>query len=110
MKELLEESLQTGSEQTSAFTEDLIGLLLEWLSLHRKGQDIAYTPMGFIFRGRPLYESHFFFTTQRRDIQEGSTRTSEGSRRTGSNSGGHEDVDSDNEIEWALMDHWVWLR
>lgn len=86
------------SEQTSIFTKDPVGFLLEWLTLRRKGQDIMHTPMGYICHGRPLYESHAFFKTQRRDVEEGITPfLSTGG--TGGNSGDSEDVDSDFEDE-----------
>ncbi len=94
---------EKSSEQTFIFTKDPIGLLLEWLTLRRKGQDIMHTPMGSICHGRPLYESHTFFITQRRDVEEGITPFV-GSRGTGGNSGGPEDVDSDFEDEWAPVD------
>lgn len=47
-----------------ALVTETIGLLLEWLSLRRKGQDIMHTPMGYVCQGRPLDSGHAFFVSQ----------------------------------------------
>ena len=41
--------------------ESLAEFLMEWLSIRRKGQDIAQTPMGYVCQGKPLDGSHPFF-------------------------------------------------
>jgi hypothetical protein len=48
--------------KTTAFTRKPLAFLQEWLALRRKGQDFSQTPMGFVCQGKPLFESHPFFT------------------------------------------------
>jgi hypothetical protein len=45
-----------------SFTRKPLSFLQEWLAIRRKGQDFAQTPMGFVCQGKPLPESHPFFT------------------------------------------------
>lgn len=47
---------------TVTFTRKPLAFLQEWLSIRRKGQDFAQTPMGFVCQGKPLLESHPFFS------------------------------------------------
>lgn len=43
------------------FTARPLTFLQEWLSVRRRGQDFAHSPMGFIAQGKPLQGSHPFF-------------------------------------------------
>lgn len=52
------------SSELNAPTTRLIGFLIEWLSLRRKGQDIMHTPIGYVCQGRPLNSEHPFFSLQ----------------------------------------------
>ena len=49
-------------QEVEAFTRKPLTFLQEWLAVRRKGQDFAQTPMGFVCQGKPLVESHPFFT------------------------------------------------
>ena len=49
-------------QELTAFTCKPLTFLQEWLAVRRKGQDFAQTPMGFVCQGKPLVESHPFFT------------------------------------------------
>lgn len=44
------------------FTARPLTFLQEWLSIRRRGQDFAHSPMGFIAQGKPLQENHPFFS------------------------------------------------
>ena len=44
-----------------------LSFLQEWLAIRRKGQDFAQTPMGFVCQGKPLAETHPFFTRLEKD-------------------------------------------
>lgn len=50
-----------------AFSRKPLSFLQEWLSIRRKGQDFAHTPMGFVCQGKPLLASHPFFTRPETD-------------------------------------------
>ncbi|KAM4067480.1 hypothetical protein HRG_001403 [Hirsutella rhossiliensis] len=52
----------SGEASRSVPAGDINAFLLEWLTVRRKGQDIMHTPMGYICQGRPLKESHPFFS------------------------------------------------
>ena len=62
-------SLVAKVENTRIYTRSgaprtgLVSLLLEWLSLRRKGQDIMHTPMGYVCQGRDLHREHPFFAS-----------------------------------------------
>lgn len=52
------------SSGLDAPTTRVVGFLIEWLSLRRKGQDIMHTPIGYVCQGRPLNREHGFFSLQ----------------------------------------------
>jgi hypothetical protein len=62
--ELEEESVD---KNTKVFTKKPLMFLQEWLALRRKGQDFSHTPMGHLCQGKPLLESHPFFTKPQSD-------------------------------------------
>ena len=43
------------------FTTRPLTFLQEWLSIRRRGQDFAHSPMGYIAQGKPLQGNHPFF-------------------------------------------------
>ncbi|PQE25690.1 p-loop containing nucleoside triphosphate hydrolase protein [Rutstroemia sp. NJR-2017a BBW] len=50
------------SSNRTGLTSKPLSFLHEWLTVRRKGQDFAYTPMGFVCQGKPLTASHSFFS------------------------------------------------
>lgn len=48
-------------EPCVAFTARPLTFLQEWLSVRRRGQDFAHSPMGFLAQGKPLQANHPFF-------------------------------------------------
>jgi hypothetical protein len=48
-------------KRPTTFTPQPLVFMQEWLSLRRKGQDFAHTPMGFVCQGKPLGPDHPFF-------------------------------------------------
>ncbi|EHK99950.1 hypothetical protein M7I_4031 [Glarea lozoyensis 74030] len=48
-------------KKPTTFTPKPLVFMQEWLSLRRKGQDFAHTPMGFVCQGKPLGPDHPFF-------------------------------------------------
>jgi hypothetical protein len=70
-------------QKAKAFTRKPLTFLQEWLTVRRKGQDFAHTPMGFICQGKQLLESHPFFLRSdsdqiRKEIQIKKARTTAG--------------------------------
>ena len=53
---------------TKVFAKRPLMFLQEWLALRRKGQDFSHTPMGHLCQGKPLLESHPFFTKPENDV------------------------------------------
>jgi hypothetical protein len=49
------------SQQIRSFTRKPLTFLHEWLTVRRKGQDFAHTPMGYVCQGKPLTANHPFF-------------------------------------------------
>lgn len=54
----------SASRQSNATTTEKTRFILEWTSLRRKGQDVMYTPLGYVCQGRPLGIEHAFFVTR----------------------------------------------
>ncbi|KAK6855591.1 hypothetical protein PG995_007742 [Apiospora arundinis] len=52
---------RNGHQEPSGFTSKPFTFTREWLSVRRRGQDIAYSPMGFIASGKPLHADLPFF-------------------------------------------------
>ncbi|KAM3074144.1 hypothetical protein ACMFMG_003034 [Clarireedia jacksonii] len=52
------------SRKCTGFTSKPLTFMQEWLTVRRKGQDFAYTPMGFVCQGKPLTANHPFFSQQ----------------------------------------------
>ena len=50
------------TQEHGAIARKPLSFLQEWLAIRRKGQDFAQTPMGFVCQGKPLAETHPFFT------------------------------------------------
>ncbi|PQE21089.1 p-loop containing nucleoside triphosphate hydrolase protein [Rutstroemia sp. NJR-2017a WRK4] len=50
------------SSNCTGLTSKPLSFLHEWLTVRRKGQDFAYTPMGFVCQGKPLTADHSFFS------------------------------------------------
>jgi hypothetical protein len=48
-------------KKPKTFTAKLLTFMQEWLSLRRKGQDFAQTPMGYVCQGKVLKADHPFF-------------------------------------------------
>ncbi|KAK7937284.1 uncharacterized protein PG986_014152 [Apiospora aurea] len=55
----------SGHHETTGFTPKPFTFTREWLSVRRRGQDIAHSPMGFIASGKPLYADLPFFQRAR---------------------------------------------
>ncbi|KAH0566486.1 hypothetical protein GP486_000104 [Trichoglossum hirsutum] len=96
------ETTQKIDDQGSPFVKDPAGFLLEWLTLCRKGQDIAHTPMGYICQGRSLNENHAFFAARCANGQEVAIATI-GGGKLGDGIGDDEEEDTDIEDEWDIM-------
>lgn len=84
------------SSELNAPTTRLVGFLIEWLSLRRKGQDILHTPMGYVCQGRPLNSEHAFFSLQ--CVADKSVVSP--CRRNGAVDGMEKDDDVDEENSW----------
>ncbi|WEW59693.1 hypothetical protein PRK78_005173 [Emydomyces testavorans] len=52
----------TNSQKSRSFTAKPLAFLQDWLSLKRRGQEFTHTPMGYVCQGKPLTESHPFFS------------------------------------------------
>lgn len=48
-------------ETPKYFANEPLNFFQDWLSIRRKGQDISYTPMGYVCQGRLLTREHPFF-------------------------------------------------
>ncbi|KAI9644579.1 hypothetical protein NHQ30_006600 [Ciborinia camelliae] len=86
------------------FTSKPLSFLQEWLSVRRKGQDFAHTPMGYVCQGKPLTESHPFFSKNEPDTN--TKPTIQSNRRGVSTSKGFSvdnTYDDDNNDDWADM-------
>ena len=44
-------------------TSEPLNFLQDWLAVRRKGQDISYTPMGYVCQGRQIPANHPFFSS-----------------------------------------------
>lgn len=75
-----------------------LAFMAEWLSIRRKGQDIAETPMGFICAGKPLHENHPFFLRPEHER----TRKEISSAQVGS---GNADDEEDDEEKDVVVDN-----
>ncbi|KAK8075993.1 hypothetical protein PG994_003265 [Apiospora phragmitis] len=53
------------NHETNGFTSKPFTFTREWLSVRRRGQDIAHSPMGFIASGKPLHADLPFFQRAR---------------------------------------------
>ncbi|KAL4903827.1 hypothetical protein BDW74DRAFT_185914 [Aspergillus multicolor] len=51
-------------ETLNSWTKNRLNFLQEWLGIHRQGQDITDTPMGYICQNWPLRAGHPFFATR----------------------------------------------
>ena len=91
-----------GDEAAAAFSQSPAGFLLEWLSLRRKGQNVAHTPVGYVCQGRPLREDHHFFAAREADfgVNIGLHAGPLGVARDE-----YEDDGSGEDDEWAMVDH-----
>jgi hypothetical protein len=56
-------------KKSETFTAKPLTFMQEWLSLRRKGQDFAQTPMGYVCQGKPLKADHPFFTKVDNHVQ-----------------------------------------
>lgn len=84
-----------------AFTKKPLTFLREWLALRRKGHDFTHTPMGYLCQGKPLLESHPFFTKiEDKDVQ---SKESENMGKEGEN-GDAGSGEEDSEVEEDLFD------
>ncbi|PNS17150.1 Signal recognition particle subunit SRP68 [Sphaceloma murrayae] len=61
LKEYLGMTSAEETENTTRFSPDQAGFLLEWSALRRNTRDILHTPMGYVCLGRALTEEHPFF-------------------------------------------------
>jgi hypothetical protein len=91
-----------GDEAAAAFSARPAGFLLEWLSLRRKGQNVAHTPVGHVCHGRPLREDHHFFAAREADW---GSNVGLHSRFLGVARDEDEDDGSGDDDEWAIVDH-----
>lgn len=48
-------------KSSKCFANEPLNFFQDWLSVRRKGQDISYTPMGYVCQGRLLTREHPFF-------------------------------------------------
>ncbi|KAK7928695.1 hypothetical protein PG985_005693 [Apiospora marii] len=55
-------------QEPSGFTSKPFTFTREWLSVRRRGQDIAHSPMGFIASGKPLHADLPFFRRPREEV------------------------------------------
>lgn len=55
------EGKATAKVDPHKFVSKPLTFLQEWLSVRRRGQDFAHTPMGYICQGKPLNSDHPFF-------------------------------------------------
>ena len=62
-----EQEMNKTAQRVQSFTAKPLTFLHEWLAVRRKGQDFTHTPMGHVCQGKPLTESHPFFTTTERN-------------------------------------------
>ncbi len=80
---------------------NVIGFVLEWLTMRRKGQDITHTPMGYVCQRRVLTKNHPFFRSPcalPQDVRtQGIERRSSEEERDGSES---DDGVSEPDIDW----------
>ncbi|KAF4425149.1 hypothetical protein FACUT_10088 [Fusarium acutatum] len=56
--------IETSKPQTDLehkLAKSPLTFLQEWLTVHRRGQDFAHSPMGFVSQGKRLQEDHVFF-------------------------------------------------
>lgn len=51
-------------------TKKPLAFMQEWISVRRKGQDFAQTPMGFVCHGKPLDASHPFFISATDEVKQ----------------------------------------
>ena len=52
-----------GQEISKYFSDEPLNFFQDWLTVRRKGQDISYTPMGYVCEGRLLTREHPFFAS-----------------------------------------------
>ncbi|ESZ96422.1 hypothetical protein SBOR_3154 [Sclerotinia borealis F-4128] len=57
-----DENENAKENKSVGFTAKPLNFLQEWLSVRRKGQDFSHTPMGYVCQGKPLTETHPFFS------------------------------------------------
>ncbi|KAK7996213.1 hypothetical protein PG991_015680 [Apiospora marii] len=63
-KQLRDDSTENDGKHKAGklVAENPRGFLLDWLSFRRRGQDVLYTPMGYLCQGRQLTKDHAFFS------------------------------------------------
>lgn len=91
------------TQKSVGLTSRPLTFLQEWLSVRRKGQDFAHSPMGYVCQGKPLNESHPFFNKNEPGVN---TKSIQPDRRGVSTSKGFSmdnTSDDENNDDWADM-------
>ena len=60
---IVQKNSSGGEEVPKYFSNEPLNFFQDWLTVRRKGQDISYTPVGYVCQGRLLTREHPFFVS-----------------------------------------------